>query len=236
MGVEASPVARSLNDPGNSVPLAVTLHPIRSLAAHLIVRSGTDTETGVRGSTPNHPHHPRTVGCVAVNSLAERSGRGAAWLARLTGGQEVGGSNPPGPTRAIIHRGDRPVVPGVARWRRVEGPGSVASYGLGFMPRMRSAMSFMTEVANRGVIPTRRSNLVRSMGTSRQAVLATAVALGGSKDHVSLSVRLRFRLPEQHRELHLSDPLVRWMVSLRDGAGGAASARLGFEDCLLVLP
>jgi hypothetical protein len=26
------------------------------------------------------------------------AGRGAAWLARLTGGQEVGGSNPPGPT------------------------------------------------------------------------------------------------------------------------------------------
>jgi hypothetical protein len=32
----------------------------------------------------------------------ERSGRGAAWLARLLGVQEVPGSNPGGPTKSII--------------------------------------------------------------------------------------------------------------------------------------
>jgi hypothetical protein len=37
--------------------------------------------------------------CAKVTMHFRRSaGRGAAWLARLTGGQEVGGSNPPGPT------------------------------------------------------------------------------------------------------------------------------------------
>ena len=37
--------------------------------------------------------------CDKVTTHFRRSaGRGAAWLARLTGGQEVGGSNPPGPT------------------------------------------------------------------------------------------------------------------------------------------
>src|SRR5207249_7237951 len=35
------------------------------------------------------------------------SGRGAAWLARLTGGQEVGSSNLPGPTRGGAGTGMR---------------------------------------------------------------------------------------------------------------------------------
>jgi hypothetical protein len=33
------------------------------------------------------------------------AGRGAAWLARLTGGQEVGSSNLPGPTEKVQVRG-----------------------------------------------------------------------------------------------------------------------------------
>src|SRR5207247_6317739 len=37
------------------------------------------------------PRGPRAVGCGST-------GRGAAWLARLTGGQKVAGSNPAGPT------------------------------------------------------------------------------------------------------------------------------------------
>jgi hypothetical protein len=37
-----------------------------------------------------------------------RPGRGAAWLARLTGGQEVGGSNPPGPTDKTAGRSGLP--------------------------------------------------------------------------------------------------------------------------------
>jgi hypothetical protein len=41
--------------------------------------------------------------CARVTAHFRRSaGRGAAWLARLTGGQEVGGSNPPGPTKALV--------------------------------------------------------------------------------------------------------------------------------------
>jgi len=86
VSVEASPMALAVNDPGNSVLLAVAFDPVRSLAAHpAIVRSGTDTEVGVK-STPNHPHHPQKDRCGGLNSLVDRSGRGAAWLARLTGG------------------------------------------------------------------------------------------------------------------------------------------------------
>jgi len=35
---------------------------------------------------------------------SSHTGRGAAWLARLTGGQKVGGSNPPGPTSRTAGR------------------------------------------------------------------------------------------------------------------------------------
>src|SRR5207247_10013547 len=40
------------------------------------------------------PRGPRAVGCGST-------GRGAAWLARLTGGQKVAGSNPAGPTDGV---------------------------------------------------------------------------------------------------------------------------------------
>ena len=41
-------------------------------------------------------------------------GRGAVWLARLTGGQEVGGSNPLGPTGEVAGQGPLPEVAPVA--------------------------------------------------------------------------------------------------------------------------
>ena len=46
-----------------------------------------------RGQAPRRP-----AGLSAVGSLASHTGCGAAWLARLTGGQEVAGSNPASPT------------------------------------------------------------------------------------------------------------------------------------------
>ena len=44
---------------------------------------------------------PRTAG-LGPRGKIDVSGRGAAWLARLTGGQKVGSSNLPGPTEAIV--------------------------------------------------------------------------------------------------------------------------------------
>ena len=43
--------------------------------------------------------------CESSGCRAADSGRGAAWLARLTGGQEVAGSNPVAPTLLVEHRG-----------------------------------------------------------------------------------------------------------------------------------
>ena len=45
----------------------------------------------------------------------KRSGRGAAWLARLLGVQEVPGSNPGGPTKRFLNHapGDLIAVAGV---------------------------------------------------------------------------------------------------------------------------
>ena len=42
---------------------------------------------------------PRTAG-LGPRGKIDVSGRGAAWLARLTGGQKVGSSNLPGPTES----------------------------------------------------------------------------------------------------------------------------------------
>jgi hypothetical protein len=47
---------------------------------------------------------------IACRRYDARSGRGAAWLARLTGGQEVAGSNPVAPTRITTSR-DEKVAP-----------------------------------------------------------------------------------------------------------------------------
>lgn len=38
----------------------------------------------------------------SLHGVANISGRGAAWLARLTGGQEVAGSNPVAPTLLTV--------------------------------------------------------------------------------------------------------------------------------------
>jgi hypothetical protein len=43
--------------------------------------------------------------CESVACRAADSGRGAVWLARLTGGQEVAGSSPVAPTLLVQHRG-----------------------------------------------------------------------------------------------------------------------------------
>ena len=39
-----------------------------------------------------------------TNRVGSRPGRGAAWLARLTGGQKVAGSNPVAPTSKAVTR------------------------------------------------------------------------------------------------------------------------------------
>jgi hypothetical protein len=44
------------------------------------------------------PNASSWISCAHPAGKINASGRGPAWLGRLTGGQEVGGSNPPGPT------------------------------------------------------------------------------------------------------------------------------------------
>jgi hypothetical protein len=64
LGIEASAVAGALDDPGNPESAAVTLDPVRPLAAHqAIVGSGTDTLWGWK-SPPITPITPRRVGGV----------------------------------------------------------------------------------------------------------------------------------------------------------------------------
>lgn len=47
------------------------------------------------------------------------AGRGAAWLARLTGGQKVGGSNPPGPTQTVVDADRLLTVPNLLSLLRI---------------------------------------------------------------------------------------------------------------------
>src|SRR6266567_9378039 len=49
---------------------------------------------------------PAPLQGAASSTIALNTGCGAAWLARLTGGQEVAGSNPASPTRKVqVRRG-----------------------------------------------------------------------------------------------------------------------------------
>ena len=106
-----------------------------------------------RHRKPPRPRRARRPPRRATARLGpEPSGRGAAWLARLTGGQEVGSSNLPGPTAECADGGRRDPLHATGPRDEPEAlcaPGSRTVQSAGSLPALRGSAVGADDVGGR---------------------------------------------------------------------------------------